>query len=155
MYKYLIILLLLTSYYLSANSIKWEINLSDAKDLAVDSNKPIFLFMKIKNCQDCSLIPTFKNKSVIKYLNKNFISVVLFNTKEINKYKVDTSFAPTRFTVTKIPAIYFIGPNEEKLNKKGKRHMLIYGYWSAEELLQWLKNANKKFHKLYGEKYGY
>jgi hypothetical protein len=51
------------------------------------------------------------------------------------------------------PAIYFMGPYEEKLNKKGKKHMLIYGMWTASEMLQWLKDANRKFNKMYGDKY--
>jgi hypothetical protein len=52
------------------------------------------------------------------------------------------------------PAIYFMGPNEEKLSKKGKEHMVIYGFWTAQELKEWIDDAKRRFIKLYGEKYG-
>ena len=50
------------------------------------------------------------------------------------------------------PAIYFMGPNEEKLLRRGKKHMLIYGMWNLEQMLEWMDDAIKKYEKLYGAK---
>ena len=62
--------------------------------------------------------------------------------------------APERFQVSMTPAFIFMGPQEEKLARKGKKHMIIYGFWTAKELEQWGRNALQRFKKLYGEKYG-
>ena len=51
------------------------------------------------------------------------------------------------------PAFLFMGPREEKLYRKGKKHMIIYGFWKADELIRWGREALKRFDKLYGDKY--
>jgi len=62
--------------------------------------------------------------------------------------------APPRFITSVTPAIFFMGPNEEKLTRSNKKHMVIYGFWNVSDMSEWADDALKGFKKMYGEKYG-
>ncbi len=64
-----------------------------------------------------------------------------------------TDQAPPRFIVSITPAFVFMGPNEEKLARNGKKHMIVYGYWDVNDTMKWAKDALKRFKTLYGDKY--
>jgi len=151
-----IILLLFIISFSFSSQIKWQYELNDAKELAEHFKKPIFLFLESRRCYYCPIMKetTFVDKRVIKTLNENFIPLLLDNSVGAESDVENTGHAPERLTTSMTPAIYFMGPKEEMLNKKGKKHMIIYGMWKADEFLQWLKTANRKFKKLYGDKYG-
>lgn len=154
--KFLLSLLVVfLSLNLSANQIKWQDELEDAKDLAQHFKKPIFLFMESRQCYYCPIMKeqTFTDERVIKEINKNFIAVILDNSVGAESDVANSGHAPERLTTSMTPAIYIMGPKEEKLSKKGKRHMIIYGLWKPNELLDWLKDAKRKFKKLHGAKY--
>ncbi len=149
------IFILLISQFINANEIKWQDSLEDAKELAVEFKKPIILFLESRRCYYCPIMKekTFTNKKVIELINKNFIPLILDNGTGAESDVEGTGYAPERLTTSMTPAIYFMGPNEEKLNRKGKKHMLIYGMWKANEMVDWLKDAKRKFDKMYGDKY--
>jgi hypothetical protein len=149
------VLIFFNLQFLYAYDIKWQDDLEDAKELAVHFKKPIFLFLESRKCYYCSIMKekTFTDEKVIEYIDKNFIPVILDNGTGAESDVEGTGYAPERLTTSMTPAIYFMGPNEEKLNKKGKKHMLIYGMWTAKEMLEWLKDAKRKFIKMYGDKY--
>ncbi len=95
-----------------------------------------------------------QNKKVKEFLKKNFITLALDTSTGSDSIEEDTADqAPERFIVSMTPAFLFMGPKEEKLARKGKKHMIIYGYWSPDELIKWAKIALKRFKKLYGDKY--
>jgi len=148
------IILLLSSIF-AKDSIKWQYELEDAKDLALYYKKPIFLFLESRKCYYCPIMKekTFTNSKIIKELNKYFIPVLLDNSTGAESDVEGTGNAPQRLTTSMTPAIYFMGPKEEKLSKKGKKHMIIYGLWSPKELLEWCNDAKRKFKKLYGKNY--
>ncbi|MEA1914088.1 MAG: DUF255 domain-containing protein [Campylobacterota bacterium] len=141
---------------LSAQQIKWQHELNDAKELAEHFNKPIFLFLESRKCYYCPIIQetTFMDPEVIKTINENFIPLILDNSLGSESDVENSGHAPERLTVSMTPAIYLMGPKEEKLLRKGKKHLIIYGMWSAEDLLLWLDKSYKKFVKLHGAKYG-
>ena len=150
-----VLLLVFITCSLNASEIKWQYELNDAKELAEHFKKPIFLFLESRKCYYCPIMKetTFMDKRVIKLINKEFIPVVLDNSTGSESDVENNGNAPERLTTSVSPAIYFMGPCEEMLSRKGKKHMIIYGMWKADELLHWLKTAKKKFNKLHGEQY--
>ena len=148
--------LFFTSVFANADGIKWQHELNDAKDLAKKFNKPIFLFLESRKCYYCPIMKeeTFTDPKVIKELNENFISVLLDNSLGAESDVENSGHAPERLTTSMTPAIYLMGPKEEMLSKKGKKHLIIYGMWKPNDLLAWLKDAKRKFKKLHGDKYG-
>ena len=94
-----------------------------------------------------------EEQRVEKEINKNFIPVILDNSLGAESDVEGNGNAPERLTTSMTPAIYLMGPNEEMMSRKGKKHMIIYGMWKPDDLLAWLKDAKRKFKNLYGDKY--
>lgn len=137
------------------NEIKWQHELNDAKELAEHYKKPIFLFLESRKCYYCPIMmeKTFTDPAVIKEINDNFIPVILDNSVDAESDVENTGHAPERLTTSMSPAVYIMGPREEMLSRKGKKHMIIYGMWYPKDLLDWLKDAKRKYKKLHGSKY--
>ena len=79
----------------------------------------------------------------------------LDNSTDYDSDVANTGQVPDRLSVSMTPAIYFMGPNEEMLSRRGKKHMIIYGMWNLQQMLEWMDDAIKKFEKLHGEKYDF
>ncbi len=157
--KIIFILLIVSNYLFSSdivNNIKWQYELNDAKELALHFKKPIFLFLESRKCYYCPIMQeeTFTNPRVEKEINENFIPLILDNSLGAESDVENSGHAPERLTTSMTPAIYFMGPNEEKFSRKGKKHMIVYGMWKPEDLLEWIEEAKRKFKKLHGDKYG-
>ena len=137
------------------NNIKWQHELEDAKELAQHFKKPIFLFLESRKCYFCPIMQeeTFRDSRVEKEINDNFIPVILDNSLGAESDVENSGHAPERLTTSMTPAIYLMGPKEEMLSRKGKKHMIVYGMWKADDLLKWLEDAKRKFKKLHGDKY--
>ncbi|MCK5110350.1 MAG: thioredoxin family protein [Arcobacteraceae bacterium] len=157
--KRVILTLLLISQWLNAsdalNNIKWQNDLNEAKELAQHFKKPIFLFLESRKCYYCPIMQeeTFSDPRVEKEINENFIPLLLDNSLGAESDVDNSGHAPERLTTSMTPAIYLMGPKEEMLKAKGKKHMIIYGMWTPNDLLDWLKDAKRKFRKLHGDKY--
>ncbi|WP_457607788.1 thioredoxin family protein [Nitratifractor sp.] len=150
-------LLLLTPPTASADTLEWMNNLEDAKELALREKKPIILFLHSRRCFYCPKLieEVFPDPELQDFLKKHFILLSLDVATGSDSIEEDTADqAPERFIVTMTPAFVFMGPREEKLYRKGKKHMIIYGFWTAPELIRWGEEALKRFDKLYGERYG-
>ena len=151
----LLFTLFITTIFASLDG--WKTNLNDSKELAYKEKKPVILFLHSPRCFYCPKIieNVFPDKKLQIFLKANFIMLTLDTSTGSDSIEDETSDqAPERFQVSMTPAFIFMGPHEEKLARKGKKHMIIYGFWTAKELEQWGKNALKRFNKLYGEKYG-
>jgi thioredoxin-related protein len=138
-------------------NVKWLTDVEEAKQTAHSKKKPIMLFMHSVNCYYCPIMEqkTFSDKSLQEKIYKDTVPLALDNASDSDSIEESVNDqAPERFIVSMTPAIYFMGPDEEKLSKKGKEHMVIYGYWTAQELKEWIDDAKRRFVKLYGEKYG-
>jgi thioredoxin-related protein len=134
----------------------WMNNLDDAKELALKERRPIILFLHSRRCFYCPKIieGVLPDENLKKFLNENFITLALDTSTGSDSIEEDTADqAPERFIVSMTPAFIFMGPKEEMLSRKGKKHMIIYGYWTPEELIKWSKTALKRFKKLYGDRY--
>ena len=159
MKKLLVLSMLLwfTSGALYAEKLEWMNNLNDAKELALQEKKPIILFLHSRRCFYCPKLieEVFPDLELQRFLKKNFVLLSLDTSTGSDSIEEDTADqAPERFIVTMTPAFVFMGPREEKLYRKGKKHMIIYGYWKAKELIKWGEEALKRFDKLYGDQYG-
>ena len=134
----------------------WYRNLDEAKAKAVELKKPILLFIHSRNCFYCPKMieNVFPNPELAKQLNRDFILLSLDGSTDSDSIEEDVNDqAPPRFITSVTPAIFFMGPNEEKLTRSNKKHMVIYGYWSIEDMSQWADDALKRFKKRYGDKY--
>lgn len=131
--------------------VPWQHEFEEAKQLAKYHNKPIFMFLESRTCFYCPKLkeqifnqPKFKEK-----INKYFIPVILDNSLDADSDVANTGQCPPRLTVSMTPAIYFMGSNEEKLSRRGTKHMIIYGMWDLKQMLEWMDDALKKYNKLY------
>ncbi len=141
---------------LHAAKLEWMTNLEDAKELALKEQKPIVIFLHSRRCFYCPKVieEVFPDPKLQRFLKKNFVLLTLDTSTGSDSIEEETADqAPERFIVTMTPAFLFMGPREEKLYRKGKKHMIIYGYWKADELIRWGREALKRFNKLYGDKY--
>lgn len=147
----------LTVSTLQGAKLEWMHNLNDAKELAVKAKKPIILFLHSRRCFYCPKLieEVFPDPELQSFLKSRFILLSLDTSTGSDSIEEETADqAPERFIVTMTPAFVFMGPREEKLYRKGKKQMIIYGYWTAPELIRWGKEALKRFDRLYGKKYG-
>jgi len=134
----------------------WMDNLDEAKSIAAKTKKPIILFLHSQRCFYCPKLieNVFPDPKVQKFLTEHFVKLDLDVATGSDSIEEDTAGqAPERFIVSMTPAILFMGPKEEKLYRKGKKHMIIYGFWKPDELITWGKEALKRFEKLYGGTY--
>ena len=148
------LLLLGTSAY--AAKLEWMNNLNDTKEIALQKKKPIILFLHSRRCFYCPKMieEVFPDPKLQEFLKKNFVLLSLDTSTGSDSIEEETADqAPERFIVNMTPAFVFMGPKEEKLYRKGKKHMIIYGYWKANELIRWGQEALKRFHKLYAKRY--
>ena len=155
-FKAVLLLILLLPIYASEAVPGWMNNLEDAKELALKSKKPIILFLHSRRCFYCPKVieNVLPNPKVKEFLSKNFITLALDTSTGSDSIEEDVADqAPERFIVSMTPAFIFMGPKEEMLARKGKKHMIIYGFWKPNELIKWGEVALKRFNKLYGEKY--
>lgn len=130
--------------------LDWQADLEEAKQLARYHDKLVFMFLESRTCFYC---PKLKEEVFIKKefhdkIKKYFIPVILDNSLDADSDVANTGQCPPRLTVSMTPAIYFMGPNEEKLARRGKKHMVIYGMWQLEQMLAWMDDAVKKYEKL-------
>lgn len=134
--------------------VAWQHEFDETMQLAKYHKKPVFMFIESRTCFYCPKLKEeiFNQKAFRDKVNKHFIPVLLDNSVDADSDVENTGQAPVRLTVSMTPAIYFMGPNEEKLARRGKKHMIIYGMWTLEQMLEWMDDALNKYEKLYGEK---
>jgi thioredoxin-related protein len=158
-----IFFLLLSSIWLNANNfewqegLRWQHSLKDGKQLAQYHKKPIFMFLESRSCFYCPKLKkeVLSKKEFQEKIKKYFIPVFLDNAVDADSDVDNTGHVPKRLAVSMTPAIYFMGPKEEMLARKGTKHMIAYGMWSLNDMLDWMDDALDKFEKLHGEKYDF
>ncbi len=154
----IILLIISTNALYAANDIVegWSTDLEHAKEEALREKKPIILFLHSVSCFYCPKVieEILPNPKLAKFLKENFVRLELDTGTGSDSIESEvTDQAPPRFIVSITPAFIFMGPNEEKLARNGKKHMIVYGYWDVNDTKKWAKEALKRFKKLYGEKY--
>jgi len=152
--KLLILLLLITATFGEdftwQKGLTWQTDLEDAKQMAKYHDKLIFLFLESRTCFYCPKLKEeiFNQPEFQKKIKENFIPLILDNSLDADSDVENTGQCPPRLTVSMTPAIYFMGSNEEKLSRRGKKHMIIYGMWNLKQMIEWMDDAIKKHKKL-------
>jgi thioredoxin-related protein len=142
---------------LTTAQLGWLDNLTEAREKALAERKPIILFLHSRRCFYCPKMieEVFPDPKVAAFLKKNFVRLSLDVATGSDSIEEDASDqAPERFIVSMTPALVYMGPREEKLYRKGKKHMIIYGYWNPKDFIRWGEEALKRFDKMYGKAYG-
>ena len=146
----------LSADIITTSQLGWMQNLNDAKEKALKEHKPIILFLHSRRCFYCPKMieEVFPDPKVSAFLTANFVRLDLdVATGSDSIEEDDSGQAPERFLVSMTPAFVYMGPKEEKLYRKGKKHMIIYGYWKPSDFIRWGHEALKRFDKLYGKRY--
>lgn len=152
--KLLLLLLLITATFGEdftwQEGLTWQTDLEDAKQMAKYHDKLIFLFLESRTCFYCPKLKEeiFNRPEFQKKIKENFIPLILDNSLDADSDVENTGQCPPRLTVSMTPAIYFMGSNEEKLSRRGKKHMIIYGMWNLKQMIEWMDDAIKKYKKL-------
>ena len=152
------IFILFANISFGANDIVngWDTDLDQAKADAKRLKKPIILFLHSVSCFYCPKVieNVLPNPKLAKFLKKNFVRLELDTSTGSDSIESEvTDQAPPRFIVSITPAFVFMGPDEEKLARNGKKHMIVYGYWDVNDTRKWAEDALKRFKTLYGDKY--
>lgn len=137
-------------------STDWYRNLGEAKEKALELKKPIFLFLHSRDCFYCPKMieNVFPDPRLVEQLNRDFVLLTLDGSTDADSIEEGVNDqAPPRFITSVTPAIFFMGPEEEKLTRSNKKHMVIYGFWSIEDTSEWAYDALRRFNKMYGDKY--
>jgi thioredoxin-related protein len=117
----------------SSKAIYWydyENGIAKAKS----EQKKIFLNFYADWCTYCKKMQneTFRNASVVSYLNENFISIIVDSEKE-RKITAD-------FNVRELPTNWFLSEDGEKINR-------LPGFVAAQDLLPLLKFIDSDSYK--------
>ncbi|MCP3942818.1 MAG: thioredoxin family protein [Desulfobacteraceae bacterium] len=115
---------------INESDISWK-GYTPGLALAGKTNKPIFLYFSATWCTYCAKLKqtTFKDKRILEYLEKNFVSIQVDtdkNQKLSNEWKVRG-----------LPTLWFLEPDGTKINS-------IPGYLNANQLLLVLKYIHTK-----------
>lgn len=159
MKRILMIFVLLTSLIKAEDftwqeGLDWQTEFEEAKQLAVYHKKMVFMFVESRTCFYCPKLKEqiFNQPQFQEKIKQYFIPLIVDNSLDYDSDVENIGQCPPRLTVSMTPAIYFMGAEEEKLARKGKKHMIIYGMWTLKQMLEWMDDAIAKNKKLYGEK---
>ena len=137
MYKIILILILLLSNLSSnnmPNNISWYSSYDKALIVAQKEKKNMMLFIaSSKNNKSKEILKRyFQNQDYIKYLNKNFINILI-------TVEHKTSYPIELFYTTSFPSIFFVSYKDESFLTHP-----IYDFKSKEEFIDILKSIKVK-----------
>lgn len=122
--KKIFIGLLILCSILQASHIRWYGDYEKALIIAKKQNKPLMLFIRKKNCNDCQkmLETTFINQPYIDKINKEYISIIA-------TYEDENSYPIELFYTQQFPALFFISSKDESFLRDP-----LLGYTSANKI---------------------
>ena len=133
MRKILIYVVLIFATTLMASEIKWAKDFKSGMSEAQKLNKPVLFVSSRHSCKYCVILDntTFKDKKVIKSLNKDFISII--------SYSDENDYMPRELYQPGTPAIWFLVPDGRPMYEP------IMGAIDSENFLNALKIVKKSF----------
>jgi len=128
-------LMLIFATSLMANEIKWAKDFESGIASAMKENKPVLFVFSRHTCKYCVILEktTLSNETVIKKLNKNFISIVA--------YSDDNDAMPKELWRPGTPTIWFLKPNGEPMFQP------LMGAVDAKNFIKVLDIVKKEFDK--------
>jgi thioredoxin-related protein len=132
MLKKLFLLLFATGVLMA--EIDWAENYRQARQEALEQNKPILAIVVSHTCRWCRKLEnrTLQNPKVVDFVNEHFIAVLLYRGED--EY-------PEKMRATMVPTIFFMAPDDTFIMKP------YTGYEEPEDLLYDLRMALKLFRK--------
>ena len=132
--KKIALILVLSLTFLQASELFKAKDYKQAQMLAKQQNKRIMLFLTSPTCYYCKKMKksTFKISRVVDRINKYYIFV------EVDEYD---GVYPEELTVPGVPGTFFLNNDGSKI----MRHVL--GYWSADDFLSFMDDADRKAKK--------
>ena len=115
---------------IKGTAIGWK-DYTPGMAMAAQGDKPIFLYFHAPWCTYCTKLKktTFKDKKVLAYLEKNFVSIQVDTDKN--------QVLSNEWKVKGLPTLWFLEPDGTKINS-------IPGYMDAAQLLMVLKYVHTK-----------
>jgi len=126
--KYILISIVLILSSLNAEHIRWYSSYDKAHQEALKDKKLLMVLLIEDNCISCTemIKTTFQNQSYIKYLNENFISVIV--TKgQVQSYPIEMLYT------MEYPSVFFLNEQELFIGEN------IFGYTGSEAFKKHLK----------------
>ncbi|MCF6309968.1 MAG: thioredoxin family protein [Sulfurimonas sp.] len=135
MYKIFMYLLLICAVSLNASEIKWAEDYNAGLQEANKVNKPVLFVSSRHTCRYCIQLneTTFKDKRVIKELNRDFVSVI--------SYSDEDDYLPKELWQPGTPAIWFLLPSGEPM------YQPLMGAMGADSFLKALSIVRKDFNE--------
>jgi len=139
MFKKIIFTMLLLSASLLASEIKWAKDFQSGIKDAKAQNKPVLFVFSRHTCKYCVILEetTFKDKRVIKALDKDFVSIV--------SYTDENDYTPKELWRPGTPSLWFLKPDGEPMFQP------IMGAVDAENFLKALAIVKDEFDKGLGK----
>ena len=119
-----------TTSEIKGTAIGWK-DYTPGMAMAAKGSKPIFLYFHASWCTYCRKLKqtTFKDKKILEYLEKNFVSIQVDTDKN--------QVLSNEWKVKGLPTLWFLEPDGTKINS-------IPGYMDAAQLLMVLKYVHTK-----------
>ncbi len=97
-------------------------------------NKPVFIDSYTSSCKWCKKMDrtTFRNRSVVEYMNTNFINV------KMDMYGKEGKAMKRKYNIDALPTLLFT-------NSEGKALVRVNGYADAKTFMKKAKKAKRKF----------
>ncbi|MBU1657951.1 thioredoxin family protein [bacterium] len=138
MRKLLIYLMFVMSTSVFASDVQWAKDFHAGIKQAKEQNKPVLFVSSRHTCKYCVILDetTFKDKRVIKALNKDFVSII--------SYSDEKDYTPEILWRPGTPAIWFLMPSSEPMYEP------LMGAVDAENFLKALAIVKQEFDKSKG-----
>jgi len=131
--KKIILVMLLLASSLLASEVNWAKDYKSGIKDATAQNKPVVFISSRHSCKWCVVLDdtTLKDPVVVKALNKDFISIVV--------YSDESDYMPKDLWRPGTPAIWFLLPDGEPM------YQPLPGYIKSAQMLQALAIIKEEF----------
>lgn len=137
--KYAILIVFLTISSVFSAEINWAKDFNAGIKIATENNKPVLFVFSRHSCHYCKVLDntTFKDKEVIKALNKDFVPII--------SYTDENDYTPKELWRPGTPTLWF-------LNSKGEpMFQPLVGAVDAKNFLNALGLVKTEFDKISGK----
>lgn len=133
--KHIVLILFFLISSVFAEDINWAKDYGTGVKEASLKNKPILFVLSRHSCHYCRVLDqtTFKDKKVIKALNKDFTSII--------SYTDENDYTPRELWRPGTPTLWFLNPNGEPMFQP------LMGAVDAENFLKALAIVKTEFDK--------
>ena len=134
MRKIFLLVMALFATTLMANEIHWAKDFKSGMAQAQKENKPVMFISSRHTCKYCVILEeTLKDKTIVKALNKDFISIV--------SYSDENDYMPRELWRPGTPAIWFLNPDGSPM------YQPLMGAYPKDAIIQAISVVKTQFDK--------